>query len=155
MNLMWEFLKQTHLGLKAKKRKEQFLIFLSFLVTFIVARFVADLQDSGYLSFLFVGGVHIHHLVFGIFFLIMSGYLAISYSHKEDFKSFTAVLFGIGAALTVDEFTLWLFLDNNYWDRVGRYNVDAMIVLAGVFFIIYLLGEAHDWKLSKKIKSGV
>lgn len=148
-----DFIKQTHLGLKNKKRREQFLIFLSFFITFMIARTVANLQGAGYFSFLLVNGVHIHHLVFGIFFLIVSGYLAISYSHRESFKSFVAVLFGVGAALTIDEFTLWLFLENNYWHSEGRYNIDAIIILAVIFFMIYLIGEAHDWKSFKRNKS--
>ncbi len=150
---LWEFIKQTHLGLRDKRRKEQFLIFLSFFITFVIARTVANLQGAGYFSFLLVNGVHVHHLVFGIFFLIVSGYLAISYSHRENFKSFVAILFGVGAALTIDEFTLWLFLENNYWHAEGRYNIDAIIILATVFFMIYLIGEAHDWKSFKRHKS--
>lgn len=149
MNL-WQFVKETHLGLRNKKRKEQFLIFFSFFITFLLARLVANFQGLGYFPFLWLWGVHVHHLVFGIIFLIVSGYLAIAYGHREGLKSILAVLFGVGAALTIDEFTLWLFLENNYWHSEGRYNVDAIIILASVFFMIYLIGEAHDWKLYKK-----
>ena len=39
-----------------------------------------------------------------------------------------AALFGVGAALTLDEFALWLHLDDVYWSREGRSSVDAVLV---------------------------
>jgi hypothetical protein len=41
-----------------------------------------------------------------------------------------AVLFGIGAGLTLDEFALWLRLDDVYWSKEGRASLDAVIVAA-------------------------
>jgi hypothetical protein len=42
----------------------------------------------------------------------------------------TAIVFGIGAALTLDEFALWLHLDDVYWSEKGRQSVDAVIVFS-------------------------
>ena len=42
----------------------------------------------------------------------------------------TAIIFGIGAALTLDEFALWLHLDDVYWSEQGRQSIDAVIVFA-------------------------
>ena len=42
----------------------------------------------------------------------------------------TAIVFGIGAALTLDEFALWLHLDDVYWSEQGRQSIDAVIVFA-------------------------
>src|SRR5262249_23771443 len=44
----------------------------------------------------------------------------------------TAILYGIGAALTLDEFALWFNLANVYWGREGRESVDAVILFLTV-----------------------
>ena len=36
-----------------------------------------------------------------------------------------ALLYGVGAALTLDEFALWLRLEDVYWAREGRESIDA------------------------------
>lgn len=36
--------------------------------------------------------------------------------------------FGIGCGLTLDEFALWLHLEDVYWSEEGRSSVDAVIV---------------------------
>ena len=40
------------------------------------------------------------------------------------------MLFGIGAALTLDEFALWLNLKDVYWEKEGRRSIDAVIFAA-------------------------
>ena len=64
-----------------------------------------------------------------------------------------AVLFGIGAALTIDEFALWLYLDDVYWEKEGRYSVDAIIIVALILTITFILGEAYDHSWKKKVKN--
>ncbi len=39
-----------------------------------------------------------------------------------------AALFGAGAALTLDEFALWLHLEDVYWTAEGRSSVDAVML---------------------------
>ena len=40
-----------------------------------------------------------------------------------------AVSYGVGAALTLDEFALWLSLEPDaYWTREGRLSIDAVII---------------------------
>src|SRR5207302_750578 len=68
------------------------------------------------------GGTHVHHLVWGIALLIAVGYvwlLEVGVGSSW-IASLTAILFGVGAALTLDEFALWLNLQDVYWDRQGR-----------------------------------
>lgn len=50
-----------------------------------------------------------------------------------------AALFGVGAALTLDEFALWLHLEDVYWAREGRSSVDA-VLMAGVIGTLLLVG---------------
>jgi lysyl-tRNA synthetase, class II len=76
------------------------------------------------------GGLHIHHLVFGIVLLLLSGFLTFAIEPESPGFEILAGLFGIGAGLTLDEFALWLYLDDVYWAEEGRSSVDAMIIAA-------------------------
>jgi hypothetical protein len=86
-----------------------------------------------------VGGRHIHHLVWGILILLFIGYgwlLDLGRKHTPlsiFFSRLMAVSYGAGAALTLDEFALWLNLDPEaYWTRQGRVSIDAVILFAGL-----------------------
>lgn len=76
------------------------------------------------------GGLHIHHLVFGIVLLLLAGFLAISLQPESPWLEVLAAMFGVGAGLTLDEFALWLYLDDVYWSEEGRRSVDAVIFAA-------------------------
>src|SRR5262245_25636645 len=72
------------------------------------------------------GGLHIHHLVFGIFLIMISGFLGFAIQPDSPWLEILAGLFGIGVGLTLDEFALWLYLDDVYWSEEGRTSVDAV-----------------------------
>jgi hypothetical protein len=84
-------------------------------------------------------GLHIHHLVWGISLLLISGFVAFATGLDTPWMQITAVGFGIGAGLTLDEFALWLHLEDVYWTSEGRASLDA-IVLATVFAVVVMLG---------------
>lgn len=84
-------------------------------------------------------GLHIHHLVWGISLLLVSGFVAFATAMETPWMQITAIGFGIGAGLTLDEFALWLRLEDVYWAREGRASLDA-IVLATVFAVVVILG---------------
>ena len=115
---------------------------LAFLVTFLTVRTITHLIKAGKGPFgnVSVGGTHIHHLVPGIFLLLISGALGISWN--PDLPTSLAwiipTLFGIGAALTLDEFALWLTLRDVYWEREGRRSVDAVVVAGSLLALIAL-----------------
>jgi hypothetical protein len=48
-------------------------------------------------------------------------------------------LYGVGAALTLDEFALWLNLEDVYWERQGRVSIDA-VLLFGTLLAIVMIG---------------
>ena len=62
-----------------------------------------------------------------------------------------AIFFGTGVALTFDEFALWLNLKDVYWDKEGRISIDAIIIIAVLFLIGFILSERHDHYLFKRI----
>ena len=84
-------------------------------------------------------GLHIHHLVWGISLLLICGFVAFATELETPWMQITAIGFGIGAGLTLDEFALWLRLEDVYWAREGRASLDA-IVLATVFAVVVMLG---------------
>ena len=55
-----------------------------------------------------------------------------------------AVLFGAGAALTLDEFALWLHLEDVYWSREGRSSVDAVLIALVVGALLLLGANPFD-----------
>jgi len=116
-------------------KQPQLFMLVSFMVTFGTVRFITHAIRAGRYKRVFrnvsAGGTHFHHLVPGILLLLVSGYLGIGLApdyHREPH----AILFGIGAALTLDEFALWLHLKNVYWAREGRQSVDAVIITATI-----------------------
>jgi len=73
-------------------------------------------------------GLHIHHLVWGILTIMATGFAMFSFQPDSPWPEILAVLFGIGCGLTLDEFALWLHLEDVYWAEEGRSSVDAVIV---------------------------
>jgi hypothetical protein len=73
-------------------------------------------------------GLHIHHLVWGIVTVMLSGFLGFALDPASPSREILEVLFGIGCGLTLDEFALWLHLEDVYWEKEGRSSVDAVIV---------------------------
>jgi hypothetical protein len=121
------------------------IILVSFLTTFAIVRLIthairADRFKHVLRNVQTAGGLHIHHLVPGIILLILSGYLGIGLADDVSIN-FVAVLFGIGAALTLDEFALWLHLEDVYWAKEGRDSIDAVVIVATIL-TIGLFGNA-------------
>ena len=115
------------------------LLLISFGVTFGLTRFITHSIRSDrfpWLGNIEAGDTHIHHLVWGICLLLVSGLLAVAVQPP---LSVTAIVFGIGAALTLDEFALWLHLDDVYWSEQGRQSIDAVIVF-GIVVGFMVLG---------------
>lgn len=127
----------------ADGKEAQAVILIAFLATFLTVRFVTHAIRDDCLKWLFhnvatPGGTHLHHLVPGILLLLSTGYLGIGVA-PEGGRLWLAALFGIGAALTLDEFALWLNLADVYWTKQGRASIDAVVV-ATVIAGLGLLG---------------
>jgi hypothetical protein len=112
----------------------------SFLVVFLVTRAIVRLIRSGRGPFRnqSIGGVHIHHLVHGIVLMLVAGAGEFLYRPEGAWQIVLAVAFGAGAALTLDEFALWLHLEDVYWSEQGRVSVDAVLVVAAVGALLVL-----------------
>ncbi len=124
-----------------RPRRRMFLASVSFLLTFAGVRILVHLimWHVGPFQFVIVRGHHIHHLVWGILILLLVGYgwlldLGRSHTPVSIFLSrLMAVSYGAGAALTLDEFALWLNLQPDaYWSRAGRLSIDAVIIFGAM-----------------------
>ncbi len=128
-----------HFHFKDERRERLFLASLGFLITFAVVRAITLSIRAGIGPFhnVSAGGTHIHHLVWGILILIAVGYIWLFEVGVGSswIASVTAIAFGIGAALTLDEFALWLNLQDVYWDRQGRQSIDAVVLFGGLLSV--------------------
>ena len=81
-----------------------------------------------------IGGVHIHHVTFGVVLVMLSGLTLVTLSIDGQEPEFTlaAIVFGIGAALVLDEYALILHLSDVYWEEDGRTSVDAVFAAVAV-----------------------
>lgn len=123
-----------------RPRRRLFVASVSFFLTFGGVRAVVYgvTHQIPPFHFVQVGGRHIHHLVFGIIILLLVGYgWLCEIGNGSDRSSIfvgrlMAILYGVGAALTLDEFALWLNLKDVYWSPQGRSSIDA-VILFGAF----------------------
>ncbi len=116
-------------------RQPEFLFFVAFLITFGFIRTSAHLiraQVRWWPGNVNVGGTHIHHLVWGIVLLMVTGYVGVTIAPPSPWHEIIAILFGIGTGLALDEFALWLDLKDVYWSDQGRKSIDAVIVAATI-----------------------
>jgi hypothetical protein len=111
------------------------LVFVPFLLTFIASRTLVILIMMRRLPdlFLHLGGTHVHHLNYGIFLLSTIGAVLFFGKVNDAQRAACAVVYGIGMALTFDEFGMWLHLGGSYWQRA---SFDAIIVLLSIFGLI-------------------
>jgi hypothetical protein len=119
-----------------ERRERLFLTSIGFAVTVAVVRTLTLMirMGVGPVHNVSAGGLHIHHLVWGILLLLAVGFvwmLEVGVGSSW-VASLTAIAFGVGAALTLDEFALWLNLSDVYWQRQGRESLEALSIFAGV-----------------------
>ena len=132
---------EKHLG--ETRRERLFLASLGFFVSALVVRgiTVAIHYDIGPFHDVSMGGRHIHHMVWGILLLLFVGYLWLVQvgTGLPDSSAWVgrlcSMVYGVAAALTLDEFALWLNLKDVYWQRQGRESYEALALFGGVLAI--------------------
>jgi hypothetical protein len=85
-------------------------------------------KSGGIIKDIHIGGVHVHHQVWGILLVLITGLLQFRYSPGAPWQEILGALFGAGAALALDEFALWLHVDDVYWSEEGRKSIDAVMI---------------------------
>jgi hypothetical protein len=118
-----------------------FVVLVALLVSYLAIRTSARLTRSvsWWPGGVQAGGVHIHHLVWGICLMLLCGFLAFAAPLEAPWWHLIAIGFGIGAGFTLDEFALWVRLQDVYWAEEGRASFDA-VVCSVVFAALVVLG---------------
>lgn len=134
--------------IRRHNEEPRFLILTSFLLTFIATRitvyWINAENPPKYLGNVYIHNVHIHHLVFGIILLLIAGFIRTP-QFGRSLVRVSSVIYGCGAALTLDEFALWLrFNPDSYFGPEGRISIDAIVI----FGLILLSSLWHGvfWK---------
>ena len=114
--------------------------FVSFIAAFLFIRFSVRMiraQVRWWPGNVTPGDLHLHHAVFGLFFMCVGGVggLVVQDNHSA-WAAVAAALLGIGMALVLDEFALLLHLEDVYWSDKGRLSVEI------VFIVVALCGLA-------------
>ncbi len=128
------------------------------LITFLIHNHVGPFHDVS------MHGRHIHHLVWGISLLLVVGYgWLLQYGSGIVQSNIWAartmcMAYGVGAALTLDEFALWLNLRDVYWEREGRESFEALgifgaILCIGIFGHPFFRGAAKEFACLVRRKS--
>jgi hypothetical protein len=142
-------LRRTRLGpllrerIVERPRRRLFIASVSFFLTFAIVRGMVFciLHHIPPFHYVIMEGRHIHHLVFGILIPLLVGYgWLCEFGNGSDSSSVLAsglmsLLYGVGAALTLDEFALWLNLKDVYFVREGRSSFDAIILFGALLSI--------------------
>lgn len=144
---------------------------LTFFVTRSFVRFIRRRAEQGLPPKwwqprnIHIGSVHIHHVVIGVVLVMVSGVtlVALSVDGKEPEFTVAATVFGIGAALVLDEYALILHLSDVYWEEDGRTSVDAVfaatavggLLVLGLHPLMFFISLWHDTTHSPLLRVAV
>ena len=127
----------------ANNRQGVFLVLVGFILSFAFTRMSTRLMRSPRVpwwpgSVVSDSGVHLHHLVFGIVTMMIAGTLGFAAHGDSPWAEICGFLFGVGAGLTIDEFALWVYLDDVYWAEEGRSSIDATVIAAAAMGLVVM-----------------
>jgi hypothetical protein len=127
----------------ANNRQGVFLVLVGFILSFAFIRMSTRLMRSPKVpwwpgSVVSDSGVHLHHLVFGIVTMMIAGTLGFAAHGESPWAEICGFLFGVGAGLTIDEFALWVYLDDVYWAEEGRSSIDATVIAAAAMGLVVM-----------------
>jgi hypothetical protein len=127
--------------LVAHEEQGLFLVLVGFIGSFAFIRMSTRIIRSESVSWWpgnieSEGGVHVHHLVFGIVTMMVAGALGFLAFGRSPHTEICALFFGIGAGLTIDEYALWVHLDDVYWAEEGRSSIDATVIAAAGMLLV-------------------
>jgi hypothetical protein len=148
---------------------------IAFILTFFVARtfvrYIRHRADSGLPPRWFeprnihIGNKHVHHVVVGVLLVMLSGVTLVTLSITGNQAEVTAsaIVFGIGAALVLDEYALILHLSDVYWEEDGRTSVDAVfaavavggLLVLGLHPLMFFISLWQDTTNSVLLRTGV
>jgi len=148
-----------HLHVRDRPKRRLLLAAIGFFVTFAVARSMAfaAYRSVGPFHYVYIRGTHIHHLVWGILLLLAVGFCWLievgtgARSSSLLASRLMSLLYGVAAALTLDEFALWLNVEEGvYWTHRDLASLDA-VILFGTALLIGIWGGDFLKALSREL----
>ncbi|MGB7587321.1 MAG: hypothetical protein WBM00_01290 [Solirubrobacterales bacterium] len=144
--------------LVADGKQGVFLVLAGFILSFAFIRMSTRLMRSPRVpwwpgSVVSDSGVHLHHLVFGIVTMMIAGTVGFTVLGESPYAEICALFFGIGAGLTIDEFALWVYLDDVYWAEQGRSSIDATVIAAAAMSLILLGFVPFDFNTGSLVQT--
>jgi hypothetical protein len=116
----------------ATGRLRLFCFFVSFIAAFLFIRLSVRMiraRVRWWPGNVTPGGVHIHHVIFGLVFMCVGGVGGLAAQDtRSGWAAATAALLGVGMALVLDEFALVLHLEDVYWGEQGRLSVQVVFI---------------------------
>jgi hypothetical protein len=128
-----------------------FPILVAFIITFVGSRIVGYLITYGIIPEIYwqpSQGLHVHHFTYGVFILFIAGYLGLVIKDARA-KFWTAMLLGLGLGLAMDEFGMWLRLDDA---AIVRWSYDGFNITIGLF--LFILTAKPGFKMLKRLWPG-
>lgn len=139
-----------------------FFLLVSFLLAFLFIRFSVRMiraEVSWWPGNVTPGGMHIHHVMFGLVMVLISGFALVAIANYDTpvANCILASVFGVGSALMLDEFALILHLRDVYWAEEGRSSIDAVFVavaITGLYLLgVHPIGFAGDFDVYQQDRS--
>jgi hypothetical protein len=136
------------------RRRIAILVLAAFLITFLSARILVLMIMTRYLPdfFVYIGGTHVHHLNLGIILLSVCGAAMLFFTLTRHGLRLVSILYGVGLALTFDEFGMWLHLGGSYWQRA---SFDAMSILAAILGLIAFAPHPREWRTRHSLVTAI
>jgi hypothetical protein len=135
------------------------IVLVLFLFSFVLARIIVFLIMFRMIPdlYVYIGGTHLHHLNYGIFMLAGVGAYMLFRFPTGRGAEVAAAVYGVGMALTFDEFGMWLHLGGSYWQRASW---DAIIVISAMFALLAFAPSlnrfrSHNWAIAALVAVGV
>jgi lysyl-tRNA synthetase class 2 len=131
-------------------RQYLLMVFVGFILSFgfirLSTRLIRSQRFGWWPGNIERGGVHVHHMVFGIATMTIAGVVSFSLSNTGLAYVLSAFFFGVGVGLTLDEFALWFYVRDVYWEKEGRISVDLVMLAAAVMGVALVFTVPFDVK---------
>ncbi|NHN56307.1 hypothetical protein G9U51_11020 [Calidifontibacter sp. DB0510] len=92
-----------------------------------------------------IAGVHVHHQVWGMLIVLVVGLLHVTYEPHGRALVAVAIFLGVGTALALDEFAMWVHVEDVYWSAHGRKSISALLVAAAILLAMTLGADPLGW----------
>ncbi|HSX01622.1 MAG TPA: hypothetical protein VLF67_05270 [Candidatus Saccharimonas sp.] len=127
-----------------RRRQIPFWVLAGFLPTYMIARWLTSTFPQ---FFFHIHGVHVHHFTYGIIVLAIVGFVSLVWQSPS--RRVLALFYGIGLALSFDEFGMWVRLTDNY--NIDQ-SEDVMVgILAFLVIATYGVGLfSLAWPLMRR-----